>query len=82
VYASLSEATAAGKISATSQLALPADACQAVYATSGYDGSSQNLAKTSLETDNVFRDDGAVHQLAATTGGVQDGYTARLTVGV
>ncbi|WBQ08518.1 intradiol ring-cleavage dioxygenase [Kribbella sp. CA-293567] len=82
VYASLSEATAAGKISATSQLALPAEACAAVYATSGYDGSTRNLANTSLEKDNVFGDDGAVHQLAAISGEVQDGYTARLTVGV
>lgn len=82
VYASLSEATAAGKISATSQLALPAEACNAVYASSGYDGSTQNMSRTSLENDNVFRDDGAVRQLAATTGSVQEGYVARLTVGV
>ncbi|GAA1572782.1 hypothetical protein GCM10009789_27910 [Kribbella sancticallisti] len=82
VYSSLSEATAAGKISATSQLALPAEACNAVYASSGYDGSAQNMSRTSLENDNVFRDDGAEHQLAATTGSVQEGYVARLTVGV
>lgn len=82
VYSSLSEATAAGKISATSQLALPAEACNAVYAASGYDGSAQNMSRTSLENDNVFRDDGAVKQLAATTGSVDGGYTARLTVGV
>jgi protocatechuate 3,4-dioxygenase beta subunit len=82
VYVSLAEATAAGKISATSQLALPADASNAVYATSGYDGSAQNMARTSLENDMVFRDDGAVHQLATMSGGVQEGYTARLTVGV
>ncbi|WP_020384881.1 intradiol ring-cleavage dioxygenase [Kribbella catacumbae] len=82
VYASLSEATAAGKISATSQLALPAEACNAVYATSGYDGSARNMSQTSLENDNVFSDDGAVHQLATMSGGVEQGYTARLTVGV
>jgi protocatechuate 3,4-dioxygenase beta subunit len=82
VYASLSEATAAGKISATSQLALPEDACQAVYATSGYDGSTQNMSRTSLENDNVFRDDGAEHQLATVSGSVGAGYRARLTVGV
>jgi protocatechuate 3,4-dioxygenase beta subunit len=82
VYSSLTEATAAGKISATSQLALPAEACKAVYATTGYDGSTQNLANTSLENDNVFSDDGAVHQLATMSGGVQNGYAARLTVGV
>ena len=82
VYSSLSEATAAGKISATSQLALPAEACNAVYAGSGYEGSAQNMSRTSLENDNVFRDDSAEHQLATTTGSVQEGYVARLTVGV
>ncbi|WP_328324293.1 intradiol ring-cleavage dioxygenase [Kribbella sp. NBC_00382] len=82
VYSSLSEATAAGKISATSQLALPAEACTAVYATDGYDGSAQNLSRTSLQTDNVFRDDAAVHQLATMSGDVKTGYTARLAVGV
>lgn len=82
VYASLTEATAAGKISATSQLALPEDACTAVYATSGYDGSTQNMSRTSLQNDNVFRDDGAEHQLATVSGSVGAGYRARLTVGV
>jgi protocatechuate 3,4-dioxygenase beta subunit len=82
VYASLSEATAAGKISATSQLALPEATCKTVYATSGYDGSTQNLAQTSLQRDMVFGDDGGVRQLATVTGSVQEGYAARLTVGV
>jgi protocatechuate 3,4-dioxygenase beta subunit len=82
VYSSLSEATAAGKISATSQLALPADVCNTVYATSGYDGSAQNMSRTSLDNDNVFGDDGGVHQLATVTGSPQGGYVARLTVGV
>ncbi|ONI73722.1 3,4-dioxygenase subunit beta [Kribbella sp. ALI-6-A] len=82
VYASLTEATAAGKISATSQLALPEDVCRAVYATSGYDGSAENMSRTSLERDLVFRDDGAARQLATVGGNVQSGYQARLTVGV
>ncbi|HEU4949029.1 MAG TPA: intradiol ring-cleavage dioxygenase [Kribbella sp.] len=82
VYSSLSEATAAGKISATSQLALPAEPCHAVYASTGYDGSAENLSRTSLEQDNVFGDDGGVRQLATASGSVQDGYVARLTVAV
>ncbi|TDO47914.1 dioxygenase-like protein [Kribbella sp. VKM Ac-2527] len=82
VYASLSEATAAGKISRTSQLALPKDVCNTVYATDGYDGSARNMAQTSLEDDNVFGDDDGVHQLATVTGSVQDGFVARLNVGV
>ena len=82
VYASLNEATAAGKISATSQLALPEDVCRAVYQTNGYPGSLQNLERTSLQTDMVFSDDGAVHQLATVSGSADRGYTARLTVPV
>jgi protocatechuate 3,4-dioxygenase beta subunit len=82
VYASLNEATAAGKISATSQLALPEDVCRAVYDTDGYDGSLQNLERTSLQTDMVFADDGAVRQLATVSGSAGQGYTARLTVPV
>jgi protocatechuate 3,4-dioxygenase beta subunit len=82
VYASLSDATAAGKISATSQLALPEDVCRAVYATTGYEQSNGNLAQTSLQTDNVFGDDGAVHQLATVTGDPTTGYRATLAVTV
>jgi len=82
VYSSLSGATAAGKISATSQLAFPEDVCNTVYATDGYDGSAQNMQQTSLEDDNVFGDDDGVHQLATVTGDVSSGYVAKLNVGV
>jgi protocatechuate 3,4-dioxygenase beta subunit len=82
VYSSLNDATAAGKITRTSQLALPKDACDTVYATDGYDGSAENLARTSLENDNVFGDDGGVHQLATVTGNATEGYVATLGVGV
>jgi protocatechuate 3,4-dioxygenase beta subunit len=82
VYSSLSEATAAGKISRTSQLALPKDVCNTVYATDGYDGSAQNMQQTSLEDDNVFGDDDGVHQLATVSGDVKSGYVATLNVGV
>ncbi|TCO50096.1 protocatechuate 3,4-dioxygenase beta subunit [Kribbella antiqua] len=82
VYSSLSEATAAGKISRTSQLALPKDVCDTVYATDGYDGSAQNMQQTSLENDNVFGDDDGVHQLATVSGDVKSGYAATLDVGV
>lgn len=82
VYSSLSEATAAGKISATSQLAFPKDVCDTVYATDGYDGSAQNMQQTSLEDDNVFGDDDGVDQLATVTGDVGSGYVAKLNVGV
>ncbi len=81
IFASLATATAAGGKVATSQLALPIDACNAVYTTSGYSQSITNLSQTSLATDNVFRD-GATLQLPTVTGNANDGYVATLTVGV
>ncbi|MDR6867580.1 protocatechuate 3,4-dioxygenase beta subunit [Microbacterium resistens] len=66
----------------TSQLALPETACSAVYATSGYDGSAQNLGGTSLASDNVFGDDGGALQLATVSGDTSSGYRAALTVRV
>ncbi len=82
VFPDLATATSAGQPLATSQLALPADVCDVVYATDGYSQSISNVAQTSLSTDNVFADDGAARQLATTSGNVSDGYTAVLTVSV
>jgi protocatechuate 3,4-dioxygenase beta subunit len=82
VYTSVDEATAAGQILSTSQLALPEDTCSTVYATSGYEQSVSNLSRVSLTRDNVFGDDGGVSQLATLTGDVPGGYTAALTVGL
>ncbi|WP_323101754.1 intradiol ring-cleavage dioxygenase [Intrasporangium sp. YIM S08009] len=82
VYASVDDATSSGPIVKTSQIALPQAACESVYATSGYEQSVANLAQVSLERDNVFGDDGGVHQLATMSGNATDGYTAALTVGV
>jgi protocatechuate 3,4-dioxygenase beta subunit len=67
---------------ATSQVALPQSACDAVYATAGYERSVSNLAQVSLDSDNVFGDDAGAHQLGATSGSVADGYSVRLTVPV
>jgi protocatechuate 3,4-dioxygenase beta subunit len=55
-----------GKIK-TSQLALPEDICDTVYATNGYESSVANLANISLTSDMVFRD-GIASQLAAVSG--------------
>jgi protocatechuate 3,4-dioxygenase beta subunit len=82
VYASLSDATASGPIVKTSQIALPREACQAVYATSGYEQSVANLAQVSLTGDMVFGDDGGIHQLATMSGDASGGYVAALTIGV
>ncbi|MER6130452.1 intradiol ring-cleavage dioxygenase [Streptomyces sp. NPDC001815] len=81
VYGSLEDATSATSITATSQLALPKDVCDTVYATDGYDRSVQNMQQLSLETDNIFSD-GYDQQLATTEGSVEKGYTATLTVPV
>ena len=82
VYRDVSDATSAGTVLKTSQLALPQEACGAVYATSGYESSVQNLSQTSLTRDMVFGDDGGIHQLATMSGDASSGYTATLTVGV
>jgi protocatechuate 3,4-dioxygenase beta subunit len=82
IYDSLDNAIASGPIVRTSQIALPKETCQAVYATSGYEQSMTNLGQVSLSTDMVFRDDGAIHQLATMSGDATQGYTAALTVGV
>jgi protocatechuate 3,4-dioxygenase beta subunit len=81
VYESVDAATSAGSKLKTSQLALPAETCDLVYATGGYEQSADNLGRTSLETDNVFSD-GYAGQLATASGGVDDGLTLRLNVGV
>ena len=82
VYPSAADITDASNAIATSQIALPQAACAAVYATSGYDGSADNLAQTSLTSDNVFGDDGGALQLAAVSGDATAGYDATLNVRV
>ena len=83
VYGSLSDATSSGPIVKTSQIALPTEACEAVYTTSGYEQSVSNLSQVSLTSgDNVFSDDGAIHQLATMSGDASGGYVAALTIGV
>ena len=81
VYESLDAATSGGSKLKTSQIALPKATCDLVYATDGYEGSVQNLAQTSLETDNVFSD-GHASQLATAFGTVDSGISLRLNVGV
>ena len=81
VYPSLAEATSAGNVMATSQLALPEDVCDLVYATDGYEQSVENKARTSLDSDMVFSD-GVDQQLADVNGDVDSGYTATLALAV
>jgi protocatechuate 3,4-dioxygenase beta subunit len=81
VYPSLADARSVGNKIATSQLALPEDTCNAVFATAGYEQSVRNMASTSLARDNVFSD-GVSLQLATVTGSTTAGYVATLPVGV
>ncbi len=80
VFESLSNATKAGQLLAVSQIALTDAACRAVYATTGYESSARNFPNTTLNSDNVFGDDGGIHQLATMSGSGSAGYTAGLNV--
>ncbi|NUR06685.1 MAG: 3,4-dioxygenase subunit beta [Nocardioidaceae bacterium] len=82
VYADAADATRDGPIVKTSQIALPKEACDLVYATDGYEQSVSALAGVSLSTDLVFSDDGGIHQIASMSGSADDGYVAALTIGV
>lgn len=82
VYDTLAAAVAGENARLTSQIALPEDACAAVYASDhGYSGSVANLGRVSLATDNVFSD-GWDAQLPTVTGDPATGYTVELTIGV
>ena len=82
VYPDQASITDSTKAIATSQVALPKDACDQVYATDGYQSSVATLAQVSLADDNVFGDDDGASQLGTITGNVTDGYTVTLIVGV
>jgi protocatechuate 3,4-dioxygenase beta subunit len=82
LYPDQASITDAANAIATSQVALPQDACDQVYAQPGYEQSVTNLARISLDSDNVFGDDGGASQLGTVTGDVTRGYVVSLTVPV
>ena len=82
VYPDQASITDSTKAIATSQVALPKDVCDTVYATAGYESSVKTLAQVSLADDNVFGDDDGASQLGTVTGDVKNGYAVTLTVGV
>jgi protocatechuate 3,4-dioxygenase beta subunit len=82
VYPTQADITDASKAISTSQVALPKNACDAVYAQSGYEQSVSNLSNVSLSSDNVFGDDSGALQLGTVTGDVSSGYAVTLAVGV
>jgi protocatechuate 3,4-dioxygenase beta subunit len=81
VYPSVAATSSASNKLVTSQLAFPEEVCETAYATDGYGQSVQNLSRTSLSTDMVFRD-GVSLQTPTMSGSVDDGFVARLTVPV
>jgi protocatechuate 3,4-dioxygenase beta subunit len=82
VYTDLEAATDEANKIATSQIALPKEACDLVYATAGYESSVRTLSQVSLTSDNVFSDDGGVHELGTIMGDVSSGMAVALTVPV
>ena len=82
VYPDVASAADAAKVIATSQIAMPEDICKQVYGQSGYEASFSNLAGTSLSRDNVFGNDGGVHQLGTMSGSIGNGLTVHLQVPV
>ncbi|SDG23921.1 intradiol ring-cleavage dioxygenase [Klenkia brasiliensis] len=81
VYPDVDSITDSTSAVATSQVALPQDACEAVYATDGYEASVANLSRVSLATDGVFSD-GWELETPTVTGSVDAGYAVAMGVGV
>jgi len=85
VFESAARATHGREATLTSQLALPAETDAQVYALAQYQGSSANLARVSLERDNVFGDNTAAQvaaQMLRMSGSPNAGYRALATVGL
>jgi len=82
VYPSLDAAKSAGNKIATSQIALPKDICDQVYATSGYEQSVRTLQGVSLSSDMVFGEDDGERQIGTISGSVANGLTVDLSVPV
>lgn len=81
VYKTAADAQKATNKLRTSQIALPEDACNLVYASSGYEESASTMKQTTLDSDMVFSD-GHSLQMATVTGTVDDGMTIKLNVAV
>ncbi len=82
VFDSLESAVAGDNARLTSQIALPEQACRAVYGyDAGYAASVQNMSQLTLSSDNVFGD-GWDAELAGVTGDPSRGMMIALTIGV
>src|SRR5271168_3439721 len=85
VYASLQKATSYKNRLLTSQIAMPADACRAIYASKRYGVSAANFASMRVERDDVFGQS-TPRQIAAqtlmVTRAVSRGDKGALTIGM
>ena len=82
VFDSLEAAVAGENARLTSQIALPEQACTAVFGyDTGYATSVQNISGVTLSSDNVFGD-GWDAELATVTGDPASGMTIALTIGI
>ena len=82
VHESLADASSVRNKVLTSQLTLPQEMCEEVYATDGYPGSPEKLARTSLGSDMVLRDGWTTPLATVVSGDVTSGYVAQLNCGV
>ncbi|CAN5158396.1 intradiol ring-cleavage dioxygenase [soil metagenome] len=82
VYPDLASATDASNKIATSQIALPADICEQIYAMSGYESSLETFPQVSLESDGVFGEDGGERQIGTMSGTVDSNLAVALAVPV
>lgn len=82
VFASVEQALAGqGKLK-TSQFAFPMGAVNEAYKDPAYAASASHMAGQSLEHDMVFRDGRSGSQIATVDGGLAQGFSASLTLGV
>ncbi len=83
IYPSTAIATTGRSALRISQLALPASVSQNVYSAASalYPGSTTNLSRITLASDNVFSD-GVSLQMADVVGSIDAGYIATLQIGV
>jgi protocatechuate 3,4-dioxygenase beta subunit len=82
VFASVKQALAGKVRLKTSQFAFPLGAVNEAYKDPAYAASAANMAGQSLEHDMVFRDGRSGSQIATVDGGLAQGFSARLTLGV
>jgi protocatechuate 3,4-dioxygenase beta subunit len=86
VFSSLANATGGRYSVLTSQLAMPATACTAVFAdTTTYPGSATRFTQTAIGNDNVFGDNTAAQiaqQTPTLTGNPTNGYIGSAIIGI